>query len=111
MRIRWRAKFHQARTEHLRPRPQLRVDLETDGGEHCRFQIADFRLEAADFRELTIIATSSFASPRRGSTRFRGNSFASPINSSQRSVSSASSRTTPIFATNSAFERARHVAR
>src|SRR5664279_3376265 len=111
-RIRRRAEFHRTSAEHFRTRLELDVNLETDGSEeHCRFRIFDCRFEAADLRDAAMIATSSLASARSGSTRFGGRRFASEISSSQSKVSSASSKTTPTFAMNSAFDRARQVAR
>ena len=111
VRVRRRSEFHPATAEHFRARLELDVHFETNGSEHCRFQISDFRLEAADLRDATMIATSSLASARSGSMRFGGRRLDSAINSSQSKASSASSKTTPILAMNSAFERARHVAR
>src|SRR5206468_4338593 len=69
--------------------------------------IADFRVPSADFREAAMIATSSPASPNRGRILPSLSKPESTINSNQKDISSASSSTTPIFAINSARERAR----
>lgn len=65
----------------------------------------------ADFLELVIIATSSFASFHNGSTLSFLNNSPSIIISSQNALSSASSSTTPSLEINSAFDRARQAAR
>src|SRR5262245_45607046 len=72
--------------------------------------IADLRLPIADLREAAMIATSSPASLSRGRILSSVSKPESMINSNQKQVSSASSSTTPIFAINSARERARQAA-
>jgi hypothetical protein len=66
---------------------------------------------AAVFRDEAIIATISLASLSKGFTLVALSKFVSIINSSQKALSSASSSTTPGFATISGLERARHAAR
>src|SRR5262245_32137645 len=73
-------------------------------------RIADFRLPIADLREAAMMATSSPASFSRGRILSSVSKPESMINSNQKQLSSASSSTTPIFAINSARERARQAA-
>ena len=62
-------------------------------------------------RALNMMAASSFASANKASTDDCLSSPPSAINSIQRPLSSASSKTVPNFAANSALERARQAAR
>ena len=73
--------------------------------------IGDLRLPIADLREAAMIATSSPASLSRGRILSSLSKPESMINSNQKQLSSASSSTIPIFAINSARDRARHAAR
>src|SRR5579864_5726281 len=113
MRIWRRTEFDGAGAKHFRARLQLHMDFESNCCDvwNCRFQIEDFKFADAHLRDVTKITTSSLASFSNGSTLSGGSNFASVINSSHSCVSSASSRTTPILATNFVFERARQVAR
>jgi hypothetical protein len=61
--------------------------------------------------EAAKIAVNSFASVNRASVLSNGRIPDSVINSNHKIASSASSRTTPILATNSAFDLALHTAR
>src|SRR5262249_5859463 len=74
-------------------------------------RIADLRLPTADLREAAMIATNSPASFSKGRILSSVSKSESMINSKQKQLSSASSSTTPIFAINSARERARQAAR
>src|SRR5205085_11193377 len=74
-------------------------------------EIADCRLPIPDFRDAAMMATSSVASLSNGWICLVDLMSHSTISSSQKAVSSASSSTTPIFAMNSARERARHADR
>ena len=83
----------------------------------CRLPIpereheGDHRFPDAVFRLATMMAVISLASANKSLILSAGKSPPSMINSSHRTVSSASSTTMESFATNSAFERALQAAR
>src|SRR5580765_212583 len=95
---------------------QWRIELSQIADFHricaLRFAICDLnRGREAVFFDDAMIATISPASVNKGLPFAAASKSVSIINSSQKALSSASSSTTPSFAMNSGFERARHAAR
>src|SRR5947199_2241696 len=78
---------------------------------HVRCLMFEVRFEAADFRPAARIAVNSSASLSSKDIFESGINSPSRINSSQYKLSSASSKTVPSLAANSARDRARHAAR